>query len=60
MEKRNGKCAAIAVSKNVKLVCNSVTGEDSGSVELDVPFPDDYSELIEQVRFISHLQFKGN
>ena len=54
MQKRYGKSAAITVSKNLKLVCNSVTGNDSGSVELDVPFPRDYSELIEQVKLVSN------
>ncbi|KAF3447855.1 hypothetical protein FNV43_RR08561 [Rhamnella rubrinervis] len=61
VQKRYGKSAAIRVSQNLKLVCNSVTwGNDSGSVELDVPFPSDYSELIEQARKAAALALEGD
>lgn len=43
------------MSGSLNFVANSVTGDSSGSVDFDVPFPSDYSELLEQVSSTLHL-----
>ncbi|XP_048320588.1 protein LPA3 isoform X2 [Ziziphus jujuba] len=57
--KKCWKTAEFRVSRNLKWVCNSGSGDDSGSVELDVPFPRDYDELLEQARKATTLALKG-
>ncbi|PON44815.1 hypothetical protein PanWU01x14_264050 [Parasponia andersonii] len=57
---RKARGASIT-SRNQKLVCNSVKGGDNASsVELDVPFPQDYSELLEQAKKATALALKDN
>ncbi|KAK2973215.1 hypothetical protein RJ640_024502 [Escallonia rubra] len=38
------------ISRDVKFVTNSLSGGTGASVEYDVPFPSDYSELLEQAK----------
>lgn len=38
-------------SLGLRLVTNSVSEDSSASVEVDVPFPSDYFELLQQVSF---------
>ena len=38
-------------SLRLRLVTNSVSGDSSASVDVDVPFPSDYFELLQQVSF---------
>ncbi|CAN6547076.1 unnamed protein product [Malus baccata var. baccata] len=55
------KMAAQTVSRNLKFVRNSASGDmQSSSVGLDVSFPSDYSELIEQARNATELAVKNN
>lgn len=56
MLKNNGnlgmrKFASFMVSRNIKYVCNS--GDGSAPIVEDVPFPSDYTELIDQVSLIT-------
>ncbi|KAF4391804.1 hypothetical protein F8388_017399 [Cannabis sativa] len=48
--------------ENVKVVSNWVKGGDidNASVELDVPFPQDYSELLQQAKKATALALKDN
>lgn len=44
------KGTSLIASRKVKVASNSIKGGDNASsVELDVPFPQDYSDLLEQV-----------
>ncbi|KAM0964029.1 hypothetical protein ACFX15_022454 [Malus domestica] len=55
------KMAAQTVSRNLKFVRNSASGDmETSSVGLDVSFPCDYSELIEQARNATELAVKDN
>ncbi|KAM2442250.1 hypothetical protein PS1_023377 [Malus domestica] len=55
------KMAAQTVSRNLKFVRNSASGDmETSSVGLDVSFPSDYSELIEQARNATELAVKDN
>jgi hypothetical protein len=46
---------ALMVSRSLKFVANSLSGDSSVSVGVDVPFPSDYSELLDQVIFYYYL-----
>ncbi|KAJ7953367.1 protein LOW PSII ACCUMULATION 3, chloroplastic [Quillaja saponaria] len=48
------------ITRNLKFVTNSASGDSSASVEVDVPFPTDYSELLEQARVAAELGLKDN
>lgn len=47
------------MSGSLNFVANSVTGDSSGSVDFDVPFPSDYSELLEQAKEATVLALKN-
>uniref|UniRef100_A0A2N9J2P6 Reverse transcriptase Ty1/copia-type domain-containing protein n=1 Tax=Fagus sylvatica TaxID=28930 RepID=A0A2N9J2P6_FAGSY len=52
--KNDGKIASL------KLVTYSVSGDSNDSVDVDVPFPNDYSELLQQARKATELALKDN
>lgn len=41
----------VGTRKISRMVSTSVSGDSGASVEYDVPFPSDYSQLLEQVSF---------
>lgn len=47
------------MSGSLNFVANSVTGDSSASVDFDVPFPSDYSELLEQAKEATVLALKN-
>jgi hypothetical protein len=49
------RATAFMASRSLKFVANSVSGDGSVSVDFDVPFPTDYSELLDQVTFYYYL-----
>ncbi|XP_010278867.1 PREDICTED: protein LOW PSII ACCUMULATION 3, chloroplastic isoform X1 [Nelumbo nucifera] len=54
----NNSCrsfSAIKISRNYDFVVHSVSGDASASVGFDVPFPRDYSELLEQAKQATEL-----
>ncbi|CAK9183954.1 unnamed protein product [Ilex paraguariensis] len=44
--------------RNLDFVTNSVSGDSGSSVGFDVPFPIDYSELLEQAKEATELALK--
>ncbi|GAY68176.1 hypothetical protein CUMW_262090 [Citrus unshiu] len=36
-------------------LANSVSSDGNNSINVDIPFPSDYSELLDQVRWLLHL-----
>ncbi|PSR89275.1 Protein LOW PSII ACCUMULATION 3 like [Actinidia chinensis var. chinensis] len=49
-----------ATSRKFNLVSNSVSSNSNASVGFDVPFPRDYSELLEQAKEATELALKDN
>ncbi|KAK9985182.1 hypothetical protein SO802_034707 [Lithocarpus litseifolius] len=47
-------------SLRLRLVANSVSGDSGASVDVDVPFPSDYFELLQQARKATELALKDN
>ncbi|KAJ4728532.1 protein LOW PSII ACCUMULATION 3, chloroplastic [Melia azedarach] len=47
-----------SLDRKFNCLVNSVSGEGSNSVNLDVPFPNDYSELLEQAKKAAELALK--
>ncbi|XP_052170110.1 protein LPA3 isoform X2 [Diospyros lotus] len=54
------KSVALNVSRNLDIATNSVSGNSDASVGFDVPFPGDYSELLEQAKGATELALKDN
>ncbi|XP_062146697.1 protein LPA3 isoform X1 [Alnus glutinosa] len=54
------RVTALMVSRSLKFVANSLSGDSSVSVGVDVPFPSDYSELLDQARNATELALKDN
>lgn len=52
------RTAAFNMSRRFGLVANSVSEDSSASVELNVPFPSDYSELLEQAKEATKIALK--
>uniref|UniRef100_A0A5B7ALQ4 DUF1995 domain-containing protein n=1 Tax=Davidia involucrata TaxID=16924 RepID=A0A5B7ALQ4_DAVIN len=53
-----GTIAAYKMSRNLEFVTNSVSGDSGASVGFTVPFPNDYSELLEQAKEATELALK--
>ncbi|XP_059443436.1 uncharacterized protein LOC132175490 [Corylus avellana] len=51
---------AFMASRSLKFVANSVFGDGSVLVAFNVPFPSDYSELLDQARNAIELALKDN
>ncbi|KAK7407091.1 hypothetical protein VNO78_08733 [Psophocarpus tetragonolobus] len=58
--KIRGVTTSSAASKNPKIATCSASRGGNASVETDVPFPADYSELLEQARVAVELAMKDN
>ncbi|XP_034702912.1 protein LOW PSII ACCUMULATION 3, chloroplastic isoform X2 [Vitis riparia] len=52
------KIAAFKMSRNLEFKANSVSGDSSASVGFNVPFPSDYSEILEQAKEATELALK--
>ncbi|XP_073134097.1 protein LPA3 isoform X1 [Henckelia pumila] len=48
------------ISRNPQLVVNAASGKGGSSAKLDVPFPSDYFELLEQAKEATELAVKNN
>ncbi|KAM7493819.1 hypothetical protein LguiB_028428 [Lonicera macranthoides] len=52
------KVPNLGISLDLQFVTNSVSGDSGASVEYDVPFPNDYSELLQQAKDATELALK--
>ncbi|KAM7490959.1 hypothetical protein LguiA_033880 [Lonicera macranthoides] len=52
------KVPNLGISLDLQFVTNSVSGDSGASVEYDVPFPNDYSELLQQAKEATELALK--
>ncbi|KAL7164722.1 hypothetical protein ACSBR2_040595 [Camellia fascicularis] len=48
------------ISRKLDFVTNSISGNSDTSVGFDVPFPSDYSQLLEQAKEATELALKDN
>ncbi|KAG6684565.1 hypothetical protein I3843_12G070200 [Carya illinoinensis] len=54
------RAAAFMVSRSLTFATKSLSGDRNASVDVDVPFPSDYTELLDQARKATELALKDN